>query len=84
MPRKRKWFQEIIERRGGKHTGWRKSDPQDKRRRTALRAHKGDILATARSLLALANVTQDPETRRKARADADYFFRLYRKSKRKR
>jgi len=41
-------------------------------------------LATARSLLALANVTQDAETRRKARADADYFFERYRREKGKR
>lgn len=76
----RQWFQYAVRR----HTGWRKTQSATTRRRLALRAHKGDLLATARALQALANVTTDPETKHKAQADADYFFKRYRKSKRKR
>ena len=63
----------------GKPTGWRKEDTQAKRRRTALRSRGGDLLATARGLQALANLTQDECTSRKAAADAHYFFAQYKK-----
>lgn len=65
-------------------TGWRKKYPPKKRRRIMIRAHDGDILAAARACQALANVTKDPETKRKARADAKYLFELYRRKKAKR
>jgi hypothetical protein len=55
--------------------------PIDKRRRLVLKAHGGDKLASARGLLALANVTKDTETKRKADADAKYFFKEYAKKK---
>jgi hypothetical protein len=55
-------------------TGWEKGMPAEKRRRLVLRAHKGDKLATARGMQALANVTTDRPTRVAARADAKYFF----------
>lgn len=74
---KAKWFEK------GKPTGWRKEDTQTQRRRVALASHKGKLLPTARSLMALSNMTQDLETRRKARADAQYFYALY-KAKQKR
>jgi hypothetical protein len=60
-------------------TGWHKTDSQTKRRRAMLKAHKGDHLAAARSLVQLANINQDSETQRKARSDAKYFFAMYRK-----
>lgn len=65
-------------------TGWESDMPMAKRRRLALKGHKGDELATARGLLALSNVQKriNPEVSRKARADADYFFGLNRKKKR--
>jgi hypothetical protein len=63
-----KWFEP------GKSLNWRKKDSQTVRRRNALKARKGNELATARALQALANVTQDNETARKARADAKYFY----------
>jgi len=63
----------------GKPLGWKKSDSQDKRRRIALRNRNGDLLATARALMALANVTQDKETERKARADSKYFYTQYKR-----
>ena len=72
-----KWFQ------AGTPTGWRKEDTQAQRRRIALTSRKGKLLPTARALQSLANVTTDPETRRKAHADAQYFYALY-KAKQKR
>jgi len=68
-----KWFE------AGKSLGWRKDDTQAKRRRAALKSRQGDLLATARALMALSNVTQDHETSRKAKADAHYFYALYKK-----
>jgi len=62
---------------------WSKSDTQTQRRRNALASRKGKLLPTARALQALANVTTDPETRRKAHADAQYFYAHY-KAKKKR
>jgi hypothetical protein len=73
MKSSRKWFKPK------KHTGWQKSMPRDERREKALKAHRGDKLATARSLGALANVTADGETERKAREDAIYFYVVYEK-----
>lgn len=58
-------------------TGWRKDAPQEERRRDMLRAHGGDALATARALQALANVSQDPATKRAAAADAAYFYKRH-------
>jgi len=58
--------------------GWRKDLSQSYRRSNALRAHNGDLLATARALQALANVTTDGGTRRAAKADAKHFFARYR------
>lgn len=71
----------------GEPLGWRKADPQAKRRRIALRNRDGDNLATARALQYLSNVNKgpkgDPETFSRAKADANYFFRQYAKRKRK-
>ncbi len=68
---KERWFE------AGASLGWRKDDPTDKRRRVALRHRKGDLLATARALQALSNVTKDRQTKRLARVDAKYFFKKY-------
>jgi hypothetical protein len=57
------------------HMGWHKGDPMKARRARALRAHKGNVLATGRALQALANVTTDRPTKREASKDALYFFR---------
>ncbi len=70
---KGRWFE------AGEKLGWHKGDSQDKRRRIALRNRNGDLLATARALMALANVTQDKETERKARADSKYFYNQYKR-----
>lgn len=73
MKTKKKWFNPKVE------TGWSKKDSQTKRRRAALKAHKGSHLAAARGLQSLANITQDAQTKAKARADAKYFFVMYKK-----
>jgi len=67
----------------GKSLSWHKTDSQTKRRKAALAARKNNPLTTAKALNALANVTKDAETARKARADAKYFYRLYAKKKKK-
>jgi hypothetical protein len=72
-----KWFE------AGKSLGWHASDGQAHRREAALKSRRGNALATARALLALANVNhrQNPEMARKAYADAQYFFRMNRDKK---
>lgn len=72
--KKEKWFKPQI------HTDWDKDMPQDERRSIMLGAHKGDYLATARSLQALANATQDRETKVRAASDAAYFYNEHREN----
>lgn len=67
----------------GKSLGWHKTDSQTKRRRAALASRRNDKLATARALQALANVSQDSETAKKAASDAKYFYKLYARKKKK-
>lgn len=76
-PKAERWYEPGVE------TGWKADMPMAKRRRLALRAHKGDELATARSLLALSNVQKriNPVVSRKARSDADYFFARHKRGK---
>lgn len=71
-----KWFEP------GRTLHWSKDDSQTIRRANALKSRRGNALKTARALQALANVTQDVETRRKATSDAQYFYRIHRKNKR--
>lgn len=68
-----RWF------RAGDPTGWKKDLPQQDRIDLVLASRDYDYLASARALNALANVTQDPETKRKARADAKKLFAEYNK-----
>ena len=68
-----KWFE------AGRPLGWRKQDSQTKRRAIALRNRDGDYLKAGRALQALANVSADKETSRKASSDASYFFAQHRK-----
>lgn len=70
--KKEKWYDPKV------RSGWKKDMPAKKRRRLLLKAHKGNLLAAARSKQALANVTEDEETRVLAQADARYFFELHR------
>ena len=67
------------------HTGWRESQsPSTRRAQTMsttdhrLNLHDRRVQA-GRRLQALANVTTDRSTERKARADANYFFRKARR-----
>ncbi|APV43453.1 hypothetical protein Dform_00090 [Dehalogenimonas formicexedens] len=67
-PESQQWYEH------GTEMNWSKEMTAETRREHALKAHKGDELATGRALQALANVTTDYETRGKANSDADYFF----------
>ena len=76
-----KWFQKAVNARPPNSLGgWKKTQSPATRRAHALAsrpktwtlAHRR--LSAGRALLALANVTRDAETKRKARADAKYFF----------
>jgi len=71
--KKERWFAP------GPKLGWRRDLSQKRRINIALRHRNGNVLATARALNALANVTKDPETKRKARVDARKLFDLYRR-----
>ncbi|MCD6317951.1 hypothetical protein J7M02_02660 [Candidatus Aerophobetes bacterium] len=77
MRRVKKWFKPKG------HIGWSKDMSAKERRRIALKAKRGNYLKTARALLALANVTKDKETEKKARADAMYFFKMHKKRKKR-
>jgi len=68
-PKAKRWYKPKVT------MGWEKDMPMAKRRRLALQAHSGDILATGRALQALANITTDRATQKAARADALYFFK---------
>lgn len=70
-PRGRRWYEPKV------HTGWSKDLSQKVRIAKVVRAHKGDLLASARSLQALANVTTDATTKRLARADARVLYERY-------
>ena len=74
MVKRTKWYTPAIH-----HTGWRKNLATAERRRKALAAHKHDPLATARSLQALSNITQDDKTKEVAAQDARYFYKLHKK-----
>jgi len=71
-PKDEQWFDPQVE------TGWKKEQPQSIRRQKVLRAHKGNELASAQGMQALANVSTDRETASKARQDARFFFRQHR------
>ncbi len=75
-PKTKQWYHPEVS-----DTGWSKDLPAVKRRRLALKAHGNDLLSTARSLQALANVTTDRETERLAKADAEWFYARYRNKK---
>ena len=71
----KKWYSPKV------HSGWRKSQTAVTRRKLVLEAHEGDLLSAARSMQALANVTQDSRTRELAVADARFLFKEYRRSR---
>jgi len=76
------WFKKAVrKKRPYSLGGWKKSQDADVRRRYALssrpknwtREHR--YRSAGRALQALANVTKDEVTKKKAKADANYFFR---------
>jgi hypothetical protein len=67
-----KWYNPEME-----NTGWYKDKPEKERRAMMLRAHGGDVLSSAQALQALANVSTDQKTRRRAAGDAAYFYKKY-------
>ena len=75
MKKKTYWFMPKT------HTGWKKTLPAKTRRARLLRSTPKNYtryhryILAGRRIQALANVTKDPATKRKARADAQYFFR---------
>ena len=71
-PKAEQWYEPGVK------TGWEKGQPESVRRAKVLKAHKGDELASALSMQALANVTTDRETASKAARDAKYFYRQHR------
>lgn len=85
------WFQKAIAETGSLNLGgWKKTMPRAERRLHAYASHKNASntvhdasLSTARALQALANVTQDKDTKKKAKSDADYFFKQAKDSKKK-
>jgi len=78
---KKKWFYPQT------HTGWKKTQSSSIRRRKLLHAtdkrktmHNRYVEA-GRMIQALANVTRDKATKRKAKQDANYFFKKAQQSK---
>jgi len=76
-----KWFRKAVTAKPPNTLGgWSKSQPKSERRRRALSSRprnwskKKRYLSAGRALMALANITKDKETKRKAKADAEYFF----------
>ncbi len=67
-PKSKRFFHPKV------HTGWKKTQSAEYRRRLVLEAHKGDILATARAMQSLSNVSVDLRTKLLAGQDARYFF----------
>jgi hypothetical protein len=59
------------------NTGWEKDMDAGKRRMLILKAHGNDNMASARAMQALANVSQDKETKIQAAKDAKFFFQAH-------
>jgi hypothetical protein len=79
----------MVERwfRPRHHTGWRGDNAPSTRRAQLMRTtdHRMNLhdrrVQAARRAGALANVTRDRSTERKARTDSNYFYRLARRSR---
>ena len=72
-PKSEQWFEPSVK------TGWSKDLAQSTRINKVVRAHGGDLLASARSMQALANVSTDAETSRKAKSDANILFKRHKR-----
>lgn len=77
VKRKKKWFKPK-----GNLAGWNKTQKASTRRQHAISSTPKNQklrerrLIAGRKLQALANVTKDNETKKKAKSDAEYFFNL--------
>jgi len=71
----KKWFTHRV------HTGWHKGQSLAYRRRLVRESHGGNYLTAAKSMLALSNVSKDASTRKAARVDANYFFKMHARHK---
>lgn len=79
----KKWFKKAVMKRPPYNLGgWSKSQSADTRRAHAIASRPKNWslhnrrLSAARALQALANVTRDKQTKKIARLDARYFFRI--------
>lgn len=82
MPSK-KWYKKAVNKSSPYNLGgWKKNQTSSTRRKHALSSRpKGwslnhKRLSTGRALQSLANVTKDKSTKKKAKQDANYFFRM--------
>lgn len=81
-----KWFKKAIEERAPYELGWSKDLSAGRRRAKALASRPKNwskdkkYLSVARALTALHNVSQDAETKKLAKQDADYFFEKAKKT----
>ncbi len=73
---KKKEVKPLFEPLSGSH--WSKRLPMEKRRNIVLRNHRGNYLKSAQAMDFLSKGTSDKETKQKARADSDYFYKRYR------
>ncbi len=64
-----KWFKPTAHK-----LNWHADDSERTRRKNALNSRHGSLVKVGHALLGLANVSQNDEVRRKARADSTYFF----------
>lgn len=79
---KKKWFKKAVEEKPPYTLGgWRKTQAAETRRKKALASRpknwllKKRYISAARALQALANVTEDSATEKKAIMDAKFFFK---------
>jgi hypothetical protein len=74
------WFQKAVYARPPYSSGWKKTQSAKTRIKNAIASrpkrwsHRKRVLSAGRSLIALANVTRDRETKVKARMDAKRLF----------
>ena len=58
---------------------WHADDSQKIRRQKALNSRHRSLIQTAHALQGLANISAIPEVKRKAKADATFFFAQHKK-----
>jgi len=82
---KKKWYKKAVMDKPPYNLGWKKTQSTRTRRRVAIASRpknwsiKKKRLSAGRALTALANVTKDKRTKKLARRDANYFYKLIKK-----